>query len=128
MDELPKPALIVGVPVPKAGLVHFIRRQTAIEHTREVIAGLPALLTHHGRIMMLVAYVSGIGHIVLQLPECTAVLLDTAFIAGTYPSTQINHRLVAFTFAGTDVITQFGMPYQIFNRSDLKRKILPVSF
>ena len=72
---------------------------------------------------MLVAYVSGIGHIVLQLPECTAVFLDIAFITGTYPSTQINHRLVTLTFAGTDVITQFGMPYQIFNRSNLKENI-----
>ena len=100
-------------------IMYLIRRQSCIIDRGIVVLRLPALLSKHGGSRVL-AKGTAVGQVVLQLPELAAVLLDAALVAGTLPSTEVNHRFISLCTVPTEVKAQLGVPYQILNRSHLE--------
>ena len=102
--------------------MHGIRRQTGIGYTDIIIIRRPTFLAQHGRKIMLV-YHAAIRNIILELPECTAVLLNTTIVTVALPTTKVHHRFITFTSGSTNIIAQFRMPHQILYRCYLKEDI-----
>ena len=102
--------------------MHSIRRQTGIGYADIIIIRRPTFLSQHGRKIMLV-YHTAIRNIILELPECTAVLLNTTIVTVALPTTKVHHRFITFTSRSANIIAQFRMPHQILYWGNLKEDV-----
>ena len=109
--------------------MYDVGRKSRVEYAGIFVRRLPHFLSDHCRKAVLAPRV-GICKIVFQLPEDVLVVLYAALVGVAGPVAEVEHRLVAFALAPSEIKTDFRVPYEVLYRCDVSenasRKFLPV--
>ena len=103
-------------------IVYDVGWKLGIENRTILIVWLPALLTEHCCNGMLVESLI-VSDVVLELPELVCIVLDTAWVGSTLPSSEWNHWFIGLTLWCAEVETELCMPSKILERLYLKEYI-----